>query len=351
MLQRINMNYKKYIVKPLYLKPMLLMVLALVLNQSQAQDLHYSQFYNSPLNLNPAQTGIFNGDQRFIASFREQWAFVPVPWTTFSASYDYKILPEEEKNIFGVGFNFNYDRQGAARINLSGLNVTGSYSRVLNKSNIVTVGALLGFSSRGFNDRDLTWDKQWDGLVFNEGTGSGENFDLQRVNFLETGIGLNYRLQKDARTKIDLGIGGYHLYEPTANFYNTDDNKLPLHLTLSAIGSVKLIDALDIQLQFLRQYQGVYREMVFGGLAKIYLSKKRGKETQLHAGLGYRTAKSFIPTVAVQFNQWYLSFSYDFDNTELNEILQSNRGGPEIHLRYIITKVKPLQDRKVCPIY
>lgn len=318
----------------------------------KAQDLHYSQFYNSPLNLNPALTGVFNGDQRFNTSLRDQWRYVPVPWTTFSAAYDRKLeFGNNERNLFGIGGNFNYDRQGASRLNLTSLNVAGSYSRVIKAHHILTGGLLLGISNRGFNPNDLTWDRQWDGDAFNPNDPSGENFDSERVTFLETGLGVNYRLQKSSRTKLDAGVGVYHLIEPATTFYNTDDKKLPKHYTLSAIGSVKLFDPLDIELHFLQQLQEEYIETVFGGIAKIYVSQKRGKEIQLHAGIGYRTAKSFIPTLAVQYNAWYVSLSYDFDDTELNQLLNSNMGGPEIHVRYIITNVKPLDDRKVCPIY
>ena len=345
-------TYKnRYIVKFRHFQSIAVILMMAAWANVDGQDLHYSQFYNSPLNYNPANAGVFNGDQRFTLSFRDQWRFVPVPWTTFSASYDYKILPENEKNIFGVGFNFNYDQQGASNLNLTGLNAAGSFSRVLNKSNIVTVGAILGFGSRGFNPNNLTWDKQWDGVQFNAGAGSGENFDFERLYFMETAAGLNYRLQKDERTKVDLGVSAFHLYRPTANFYHSDDQRLPTNITLSAVGSVRVFDPLDIQLHFMRQVQDQYKEMLFGGLAKIYISQQRGKEFQLHLGLGYRTAKSFIPTIALQYNQWYVSGSWDIDDTEFNQLTSSNRGGPEIHVRYIITKVKPLQDRKVCPIY
>ncbi len=337
----------KYLVKNVAL----LVICTLIYFKGNTQDLHYSQFYNSPLNVNPALTGVFNGDHRYLASFRDQGRFVPVPWTTFSAAYDRKIYLENEKNIIGVGGNFNYDRQGTSRLNLSSLNLLASWSRILNKNNVVTGGVLLGFASRGFNLKDLTWDKQWDGVSFDPNAPSEENFDVKRLYFLETGLGVNYRLQKDARTKIDMGVGAYHLYEPTANFYDNDGKRLPMHLTFNALGSVKIIDALDLQLHFLHQLQDKYQETVFGGLAKFYISKKRGAETELHAGLGYRTSKSFIPTLAVQYTNIYLGVSYDFDNTELNEVLNSNRGGFEIHARYIITTVKPLKDRKVCPIY
>ena len=78
-----------------------------------AQDLHYSQFYNSQQNINPALTGIFKGDHRFTLSMRDQWRFVPVPWFTLSGSYDRQYyFPKNDKHFLGLGAFFNHDRQG-----------------------------------------------------------------------------------------------------------------------------------------------------------------------------------------------------------------------------------------------
>ncbi len=315
------------------------------------QDLHYSQFYNSPQNLNPALTGVFNGSQRYNLSLRDQWRFVPVPWTTFSGAFDSNILPVNKDYFYGWGINFNYDKQGDSRLVLAGLNLSGSITKELDKKNLITAGAMLGFARRGFNLTELTWDKQWDGIQFNSGGASGENFDLSAVSFLETGAGINYRWQKNTRTKIDAGIGAFHLYQPKTDFYTTDDKRLPMHLSLTAMGSFKIINALDLQLNVMQQLQTTYRESLFGAIGKIYLNQKRGSETQLYLGLGYRTAGSFIPSVALQFRQWYVGFSYDVDNTTINNALNSKRGGPEFHVRYIFSKVRPLSQRKACPIY
>ena len=315
------------------------------------QDLHYSQFYNSPQNLNPALTGIFNGSQRYNASLRDQWRFVPVPWFTFSGAYDANILPVNKDYFYGWGINFNYDKQGDSRLVLAGLNLSGSITKELDKHNLISGGLMLGFSRRGFNTTDLTWDKQWDGDKFTQGSASGENFDLDAVTFLETGLGANYRWQKSERTKIDAGIGAFHILQPTTSFYNTPGKKLPMHLTLSAMGNFKVVNALDLQFHVMQQLQLTYRETLFGGLAKLYINQKRGNETQVHVGLGYRTTGSFIPTIALQFRQWYAGFSFDVDNTTINNVLSSKRGGPEIHVRYIIQKVRPLSQRKACPIY
>ena len=101
--------------------------------KGKAQDLHYSQFYNSPLNTNPALIGIFNGDQRFNLSYRNQWKFVPVTWTTFSLAYDRKYYLEDDKHFFRFWGNLNYDRQGDSKLTLTGINVGASYTRKLTK--------------------------------------------------------------------------------------------------------------------------------------------------------------------------------------------------------------------------
>ena len=65
------------------------------------QDLHFSQFLNSPLNLNPAQTGFFHGSQRFILNHRNQWASVTKPYSTISGSFDMQLLKRKtNKRIY-----------------------------------------------------------------------------------------------------------------------------------------------------------------------------------------------------------------------------------------------------------
>ncbi len=329
-----------------------ILVFLLLFTRIFSQDLHYSQFYNSPQNFNPARTGVFNGDHRFIASMRDQWRFVPVPWFTLSAAYDRRFaLGRNEKHFLGGGAIFNYDKQGDSKLQLASLNASVSYNYILHPKHIVGAGLLLGIASRGFSDSDLTWVKQWNGDSFQGSLGSGENFDAQRISFLENAVGLNYRFQQSSRTYFDVGGSVFHLINPSANYYNADNTKLPRHFAYNIIGNIRLVDKLDIQIHGLQQMQGKYEETVVGGLFKYYLNNKPGKVFHIHAGLGYRTSKSFIPTLALQYNEIYASFSFDVDNNEFNRLLNSNKGGPEVHVRYIITNVKPVNEHKACPIY
>ena len=321
------------------------------ITKTYGQDLHYTQFYNQPLNLKHALTGIYNGDQRFIGSVRDQWRSVPVPWFTFSGSYDQKIyLDNHEDGFLGVGGVLNYDQQGDSRLNLTSISLMGSYTRILHPNHLLSGGLLIGFASRGFDTESLTWDSQWTGQRFDPSLSSNETFDNQRISYFETGLGLNYRFQKTERTYLNAGLGIFHLIEPTTNFYNTDDQTLPRHFSFYGVGNVQLAKALDVQLHAMHQIQDVYNETVLGGLAKLYLSQQRGKELGLHLGVGYRTSGAWAPTVALEYNQWYASFSYDIDVSDF-ENATASRGGPELHVWYVIKHVKNLDKRKICPIY
>lgn len=324
--------------------------LFLLTSRLAAQDIHYSQFYNSPLNISPALTGIFNGDERFTASLRDQWRTVPVPWFTLSGSYDKKFYPKNsDKGFFSGGVLFNYDKQGDSNLALININLTASYTFVFNKKNLLSFGGMAGFANRGFDPEGLTWDKQWINNAFDPTAISGESFDFESYSFLETALGLNYRWQKTERTHFDIGIGGFHITTPESRFYNGIDESLPLRLSLYGIATMQLNDDMDLQLDILHQRQRQYRELVFGGYVNFYLNQQRGKETQLRVGAGYRTTKGLFPKVGFEYRNWLVAFSYDMDFSEFSDFNHEN--GPEIHLRYIIKHVKPLGKFKICPVF
>lgn len=302
--------------------------------------------------MNPAKTGIFNGDKRLNLSYRSQWRSVPVPWTTFSGSFDRKFYPKYGKQHFwSAGVLFNYDSQGdIADINLTNFNVTGSWTKIINENNLFTVGGILGFATRGFDFNSLTFDNQWNGQEFDSNLSAEENFDTERTSFIENGLGLNYRWQKTSRTKLDLGVGGYHLIRPGISFNDDDDVKLSRRISFTGVGSFELSRKLDIQLNALYQFQEDSNELIVSALGKIYINQQRGKELALHLGIGWRSGKSLFPIVALQHRQMYISLNYDVDLTDFAEIHNQRRPSSfEMHFNYIITDVKPKV--KVCPIF
>ena len=70
-----------------------------------AQDPNFSQFFASPLTLNPALTGKFDGVYRFAANYRNQWPTISNAYTTDTASLDMGIMKNRipDYDQFGVG--------------------------------------------------------------------------------------------------------------------------------------------------------------------------------------------------------------------------------------------------------
>ena len=95
-----------------------------------AQDIHFSQFYLSPLNLNPAMTGLMNCNTRIVANYRNQWASVlrSNAFNTYSVSYDQRIAAGRY-DYFGIGGTFWGDRAGEANFSTLTGKMSLSYSK------------------------------------------------------------------------------------------------------------------------------------------------------------------------------------------------------------------------------
>ena len=133
-----------------------------------AQDIHFSQFYMSPLNLNPAMTGVMNCNSRIAVNYRSQWASVlgNNAFQTYSVSYDQRIAVGRN-DFFGIGGTFWGDRAGEASFATTTAKASASYSKKLGGSrkfgNYLVAGAEFGAAQRSLDFLALRWSSQHDG--------------------------------------------------------------------------------------------------------------------------------------------------------------------------------------------
>lgn len=318
-----------------------------------AQDLHHSQFYTSPLNLNPALTGVFNGDYRGALNLRSQWAVDDlVKYQTVAFNADMKIRPRMgAKGFWAAGLLFNYDQAGDSRLNLAHVGLSGSYTRALTRNHLVTLGGLVGFAQRRFRTDDLIWDSQWTGSGVDPDLPTMEDLSNTSNTFADLSAGINYRFQASERTFLNLGLGYFHINEPDQTFFSQSSTEvLDSRYAISLVSSWQLLPVLDLLLHGVMQFQGEYDELTLGGYGRIHLNQKRGKELAILLGFGGRLEDAWIPKVALEYNNWYAGLSFDINNSDFNRATNS-RGGPEISIMYRMTTVKPLPEFKNCPIF
>lgn len=320
--------------------------------QLHAQDIHYSQFGRSPMNINPALTGLFKGDLRFIGNYRSQWNKVPVNYMTFSGGFDQKFINSNLKNsLFAAGIYLNHDEAGDLELSTTGVNLSGSFTRRLSEKHYLTAGIQFGGSQRSFDSSKLRVDNQYNGDTFNGNLGTGEVIDDNAVFYADLSGGLNYRFQNVAnRMKLDFGVAVYHANKPNRSFYNGSKNRLRERFSVYGMTTFGIGEVFDIGVQAIGQFQGPYQEVLIGGIGKIHLNQKRDEELAFGLGLSRRLGDAWVPSVMLDYRMWSFGFSYDITTTPFNFTSYRN-GGPEFSAIYIFSKVRPPKEFEICPLF
>lgn len=326
-------------------------LLLLCWNPLHSQDIHFSQYFNTPIDINPALAGISKEDTRVFGAYKRQWASVPVGYTTFSGAMDTKWAPFNLKNgYFGLGIQFNNDEAGDGNWSLTDFGGMLSYTQQLSKGVFASVGGKIGLGNRSFRLQDLTFDNQYNGEFFDPTIAPSEQFSNTNTTFFDAGVGFNLHLQhEDRRSKLDIGLGLHHLNKPSQNFYSNSTIEIPIRRDFYAMGVLKMTQQFDLLANGLYRTQGQYQEIVVGAALRIHLNTTPTKELALDIGGNLRTGDAVLPYVGLLYHQWRFGFIYDI-NTSPFATATNNNGGPEFVAIYTITKPRaPL--RKICPLF
>lgn len=339
-------NYNKHLI--------IFLFLALFYNVS-AQDIHYSQIGNSPQNMNPGLIGVFDGNDRFIANFRDQWRSVPVPYLQLAAGYDHRFTDKKERPTpFAAGLNLNYDKAGDLGLSWTNLGLGASYALRLisQKQHFLSFGLNGSVNNRRFDPSDATFDAEYD---FKEGYPQGitpsETFQENSKWFGDFGGGVNLRLQKDSsRTHFDIGAGLFHFFEPKISFEDSPNVRLNNRFNFHGKGTIQVANKFDLLLFAMAQFQGNYDETVLGLGGLIHLNTKKTQELALQLGAVYRLQDAIAPWIGLHYNAWQFHVSYDINTSDFTRAT-NGFGGPEVTIIYIRKKVPPMEYCELCPKY
>jgi type IX secretion system PorP/SprF family membrane protein len=320
---------------------------------SNAQDIHFSQFNRSPLNLNPANTGFFDGDYRFSGIHRMQWKSVTVPYKTFSGSFDMNTpVPNAENNLIGAGIIFNNDKAGDSEYGITQGALCLSLIKNIGGDSVhfLSGGIQLGFAQESINYAKLTFDNQFNGDIFDPGLSNGESFSDNNFMYFDLSAGVNYLYRINEKFNLGAGVSLFHINKPQMSFMDDKSSELNPRLAVDVKSSIRLTENLFLLPALLYQNQYKYKELDFGGNVKFILNKKPGKFIALYAGVWMRTEDAIYPSIGLDFNELNVGFSYDINTSDLQRASNS-KGAYEISLTYIIKKVKPISIHPPCPVY
>jgi type IX secretion system PorP/SprF family membrane protein len=316
-----------------------------------AQDLHFSQFNGSLLNLSPGYTGLFDGDYRVGAIYRSQWQSVPVKYSTFSLNGETRLRPYGiGSDMVGAGLLLNSDRAGDARYGTTQLYANGSYIHLLkpDSSLIVTVGVNLGWCRVGFDVSKMTFDNQFDGGQFVNGLSSRENFGSLTKDFLDVNVGSVFRYARRNGKSVTLGIGVYHLTSPVISYTGSELSKLDYKYSNYLSYVQPLNYRTDLITEALVAVQGKNYELI----PHMSLRYKVNYEEQksILGGAALRSRDALIIRLGYEQKRLQSGIAYDINFSNFTPAT-NRRGGFEIFVNYIFkAELGFVARRRYCPL-
>ncbi|MCF8237088.1 MAG: PorP/SprF family type IX secretion system membrane protein [Saprospiraceae bacterium] len=313
------------------------------------QDRHFSQFYASPLTMNPAMTGAYDGKFRIAGIYRDQWRpALERPFTTLSTALDFRFkLPHvsQYKDAIGVGLIFYKDEVRNFDYTSNEINLSFAYHKALNFKNTQFISAALqgGIAQRNINFNNQTFQDQFnqkDGYTFP----TAESFPGNNIAFADLSAGINYSWNYKKNSLLQVGGAIHHILEPNIAFFDE-------------VSSEKSI--------LYRRYQ-IHGAMIFPVSRKAYLSPRlhyiqQGPHMEINAGSNVRFLANDYTRIAIHTGAWasivgdvdksmalesatlffgleyngmLLGMSYDAGISEINS-LGYKRGAFEISLGYV----------------
>ncbi|MBN8702551.1 MAG: PorP/SprF family type IX secretion system membrane protein [Bacteroidetes bacterium] len=316
-----------------------------------SQDIHFSQFSQSPLQINPAMTGFYDGYHRGIMNYKNQWAAMGNAFKTISASYDMPLVfnKNRKKSYLGAGVSFFKDKAGDSQLGISQVNLSVSGIVPINVNHKFSAGLQAGFAQRSIDASKLTWQSQFDGFQFDPNLVSHELQGSTSFSYLDVGAGTFYEfsnkessIEADDFFRVNAGVAMFHVNQPKQKF-SSNNEKLNSKLLFFASAHYDIPETKYTVLpNVLFMKQGGITQLNIGTSAK-YKVKEGTKITGLYSesaiglGLNYRLKDAVIPQVFYELGSYFISLSYDFNLSTYRNV-SAGRGGFEITLRYTTLK-------------
>ncbi|GAA4337095.1 hypothetical protein GCM10023184_32740 [Flaviaesturariibacter amylovorans] len=319
--------------------------------EGRAQDLHFSQFFETPLLRNPAMAGLFTGDIRVQGVYRDQWNSITTAYRTTSLSGEYKMPIGKADDFLTAGLQVLYDQAGTVAWKTTHLLPAVNYHKSLSKE--VPRYLSIGFMGGPVQTR-LDRSKMQTASSYTTGS-DGETFPSNGHTYLDmsTGISFNTQLNSNPDNNVFVGVGYHHINRPRRSFYNSAGAELNPKLVVS--GGVKFSvtewSYFNIQGDFTKQ--GQYQQAIMGFLWGLKLGQDLEDPRYLiHGGAFVRVNDAVVPVIKLDYRPFSVSFSYDVNISKL-KTSSLGRGGFELGISFI-GKNKRREEMKgviFCPKY
>lgn len=323
------------------MKKIFLALGALLSLQAVAQDVHFTQYFTSPLTLNPANTGLVNCDWRVSGNYRSQWGSVnSTPYLTGTISFDIATLKGKlNGDALGIGVIGLYDKSGTGALQNITTGLSLAYHKRLSnddeKPRNLSIGVQGYLVQKSIDFNKLKFESQYDPTTGTTPYASGENFGNADLTYPDFNAGIMYSGYVNDRSNMYAGLSYYHITQPVETFLN-GNHKINSRLTASLGGSLQMNENLMLFASGMYQQQGKASEILLGAASGFIMNPNHEDDvanTIFYLGAWYRYGDAICPYIGFEWAKAKLGVSYDVNLSGFTPATKGN-GALEISLIY-----------------
>ena len=299
----------------------------------RSQDLHLSQFFETPLLRNPALAGIFTGDVRVQTVYRDQWNSVTSGYRTGSLSGEYKVPVGKGDDYVTWGMQLFYDRAGTVSFTQTKILPALNYHKSISseKNTYLSLGFMGGWVQHSIDLSKVTTNSQYDQM------GLGENITDPTYSYLDGSVGmsLNSVMNSNPDNNYYIGAAYHHFNRPRNSFYK--DKNIEINPKWVFSGGIKLAgnEYSYVSIEADHSRQGSFKETVFGAMYAYKIGAYPDEpDYVLSFGTFMRWNDALIPVIKLDYHPFSVSLSYDANISKLKPS-SHGRGGFEIGISWI----------------
>lgn len=336
----------------------------------KAQDPHLSQFYAAPLQLNPALTGVMNGNYRASFLYRSQWGEVlrdesTNQFRTMTAAVDFRI--PIKKNAFGIGLEMMNDKAADSNFGTTRAGLAINYMQNVDRygQHYIALGLQADIIQRSFGLDNLRFGNQWNGISYDPQIIQDNPAYLATLNqqftFFDASAGILYFMRgKNKRTTAYGGFSAQHVNQPNQSL-GTEEARLPIRYSIHSGVNFKVAKQFDLLPKFLFQFQGQSIETLYGTDVRYLFDERDPSGNSFRFGALYRmvgglnaqnangiNSESIALLTGINYHGLDIGIAYDINISQFTNGTFS-RGGFEIALAYVGGWEKRTSTITACP--
>lgn len=314
---------------------------------TNAQDIHFTQVFQTPMITNPAATGVFNGWERISANHKNQWVNSGTKFFTSSLAADLNFFKPKRGNKahLGLGIQLYNDIGGDSKFGTKQLLFNTSGIVPIGENQQISAGIQFGLGQRTGDLSGLLFSNQFNGETLDPTINPQEYNNLVSFMYADLGAGILYRfgnhevgLTRDDAVDFQVGFSYYHINTPQLNYRIGYTEQLYGKWIAHASFLKDFNDSpVGVQAFFYQFVQGPHLETLYGGLLRYRLksgAKTTGltRDAYLNVGFAHRLGDAFAPMLQFQMASFNFGVSYDITLSEFGQV--SRQGGLEFSLVY-----------------